>query len=42
MLTLYFWPGASSVIPHIILEEIGVPYERRLVSLAKGEHKGVA
>jgi glutathione S-transferase len=27
------------VIPHIALEEIGAPYECRLVNLAKGEHK---
>jgi glutathione S-transferase len=42
MLTLYYWPGASSLVPHIVLEEIGVPYERMLISLAKGEHKSDA
>jgi glutathione S-transferase len=42
MLTLYYWPGASSVIPHITLEEIGAPYELNLVNLANGEHKGAA
>jgi glutathione S-transferase len=42
MLTLYYSPGASSVIPHIALEEIGAPYERKLIDLAKGEHKGDA
>src|SRR5215470_2182391 len=42
MLVLYYWPGASSVVPHITLEEIGAPYERALVNLAKGEHKGDA
>jgi len=42
MLVLYYWPGASSVIPHIALEEIGAPYERALVNLAKGEHKSDA
>jgi glutathione S-transferase len=42
MLVLYYWPGASSVIPHITLEEIGAPYERELVNLAKGEHKSDA
>src|ERR1700680_4184006 len=42
MLTLYYWPGASSVIPHITLEEIGTPYQRKLVNLAQGEHKGDA
>ena len=39
MLTLYYSPGASSVIPHITLEEIRVPYQRKLINLAKGEHK---
>src|ERR1700680_3971757 len=38
MLTLYYSPGASSVIPHITLEEIRVPYQRKLINLAKGEH----
>jgi glutathione S-transferase len=42
MLILYYWPGASSVVPHIVLEEIGAPYERQLVNLAQGEHKGGA
>jgi glutathione S-transferase len=36
MLTLYYWPGASSVIPHITLEEIGAPYERKLIQLGEG------
>jgi hypothetical protein len=39
MLTLYYSPGASSVIPHITLEEIRAPYQRKLLNLAKGEHK---
>src|ERR1700736_6748842 len=42
MLILYYWPGASSVVPHIVLEEIGAPYARQLVNLAQGEHKGGA
>jgi hypothetical protein len=42
MLMLYYWPGASSVIPHITLEEIGAPYKRKLINLAKGEHKSDA
>ncbi len=42
MLTLYYWPGASSVVPHIVLEEIGVPYRRQLVDMASGEHKEAA
>ena len=42
MLTLYYWPGASSVIPHVALKEIGAPYALKLVNLAKGEDKGAA
>jgi glutathione S-transferase len=42
MLMLYYWPGASSMIPHITLEEIGAPYDRKLVNLATGEHKSDA
>ncbi len=37
MLTLYFSPGSSAMATHIALHEVGVPFERRLVSLAKGE-----
>jgi glutathione S-transferase len=37
MLTLYFSPGSSSMAVHIALHEIGVDFERRLVSLAKKE-----
>jgi len=39
MMTLYYSPGASSVIPHITLEEIRTLYQRKLINLAKGEHK---
>ena len=37
MLKLYFSPGSSSMAVHIALHEIGVEFERRLVSLAKRE-----
>ncbi|HEY3910601.1 MAG TPA: glutathione S-transferase family protein [Stellaceae bacterium] len=37
MLTLYFSPGSSAMATHIALHETGVPFESRLVSLAKGE-----
>ncbi len=36
MLTLYFSPGSSAMATHIALHEIGVPFERKLVSLAAG------
>jgi glutathione S-transferase len=37
MLTLYFSPGSSSMAVHIALHEIGVDFERRLVSLPRKE-----
>jgi glutathione S-transferase len=37
MLTLYFSPGSSSMAVHIALHEIGLDFERRLVSLARHE-----
>jgi len=39
MLTLYYSPGACSLAPHILLEEIGAEFEARRLNLAEGEHK---
>ena len=30
------------MVPHIVLEEIGTPYQRQLVDLARAEHKSDA
>ena len=38
MITLYYSPGACSLAAHIVLEEIGVPFEAKRVVIAKGEH----
>lgn len=37
MYRLYYSPGACSLAPHIVLEEIGQPYETELISAAAGE-----
>jgi glutathione S-transferase len=40
MYTLYYSPGACSLIIGCLLEELGVPYESRLVDFAAKEHHG--
>lgn len=37
MLTLFYIPGACSLVPHIALEEAGADYRRHLVDYAGGE-----
>jgi glutathione S-transferase len=39
MIQLHCYPGSASMIPHIVLEELGVPYERVLVDRAAGAHR---
>ncbi|MDH5538489.1 MAG: glutathione S-transferase family protein [Rhizobacter sp.] len=39
MLQLHYFPGNASLTPHMLLEELGVPYELKLVDRNKGEHK---
>lgn len=37
MVKLYYSPGACSLAPHILLEELSVPYQLELVSIAEGK-----
>lgn len=39
MITLHYHPSTASMVPHILLEEIGEPYQRVLVDRAAGVHK---
>jgi glutathione S-transferase len=40
MVTLYYSPGSCSIAPRIVLEDIGKPYELKLISIPKGEQTG--
>lgn len=39
MIQLYFFPGNASLTPHMLLEEIGAPFELLLVDRANAAHK---
>ncbi len=39
MIALYYYPGNASLTPHMLLEEIGAPFELRLVDRTAGAHK---
>jgi len=42
MYQLHYFPGNASLAPHMLLEEIGVPYELLLVDRANQAHKSPA
>ena len=42
MLHLYYHPGNASLAPHMLLEEIGAPFERVFVDRANAAHKSAA
>jgi glutathione S-transferase len=39
MIQLHYYPSTASMAPHILLEEIGAPFELVLVDRAQGVHK---
>jgi glutathione S-transferase len=39
MIRLHYSPSTASMVPHIVLEEIGAPYERVIVDRQNGAHK---
>jgi glutathione S-transferase len=39
MLALYYYPGNASLLPHMMLREIGVPFEMRLVDRDQNAQK---
>jgi glutathione S-transferase len=39
MMQLHYYPSTAAMIPHIVLEELALPYERVLVDRTQGRHK---
>jgi glutathione S-transferase len=39
MIQLHYFPGNASMTPHLVLEELGVPFELKLVDRANAAHK---
>jgi glutathione S-transferase len=42
MYALYYYPGNASLLPHMMLREIGAPFELRLVDRGTNAHKSPA
>lgn len=42
MIRLHYYPSTAAMVPHILLEDIGLPYERVLVDRTQNQHKAPA
>ncbi len=42
MIKLHYAPGNASMTPHLVLEELGVPFELKLVDRENNAHKSPA
>ena len=42
MLALHYYPSNASMVPHILLHELKLPFELKLVDRTKGAHKSPA
>jgi len=42
MIQLYYSPSSAAMAPHILLEELGVPFEKVLVDTVTGAHRSEA
>lgn len=42
MIQLHYHPSTAGMVPHILLEELGIPYERVLVDRTQDVHKTTA
>jgi glutathione S-transferase len=42
MIELHYFPGNASMTPHLLLAEMGLPFELKLVDRAAGAHKSPA
>lgn len=42
MITLHYYPGNASFTPHVLLNELGVPFELSLVDRTQQAHKSLA
>ena len=41
MIQLHYYPSTASMIPHLLLQEMGLPFELVLVDRAADAHKGI-